>query len=127
MPDYTRGNTTDPMSPPNPQGQAKTTNEMADGLQLTPEENALVGISGRPAQAPAAPPIQSDRHKLMFAPTDRPNEPVTHGMTPSGRIAPPDDIMDWAPYLREAAMEPDAPASVRALWEAIVMQLAENR
>lgn len=128
MPDaqFKRGDTTDPMAPPNPQGQATAVNSMVPNFDLTPEEKMLTGITGRPAQPLQAPPADNDRRKLMFAPTDRPNEPVTHGMTPSGRLAPPDDLMEWAPALREAAMEPDAPASVRALWEAIVMQLAEG-
>ncbi len=128
---FTRGQGGDPNNPPQPYGQATAVNKAADAapdapsLDLTPDEAAAVGIGGAPPPPPGNPasPTGGDRHKFMFAPTDRPNQSVTYGTTPGGRLAPPPDLHQWLPDLQDAANQPDAPPMVKMLFDAISQQL----
>lgn len=41
--------------------------------------------------------------KAVLRPTDRPGEPIHAGLTAANNPAPPPDLFDWLPLLRDAA------------------------
>ncbi len=97
-------------------------------LQTSAPLSATQSTASAPVMAPSALPSpsspgQSSQVTELFAPTERPSEPVTAGMPfgpgpgpsstdPKGRYA---QIVEYLPMLEEAASWPDAPANFRAL------------
>jgi hypothetical protein len=126
-PEFTRGEAGDPNNPQPDYGAASEVNQLATTDQTTqqPDPNAPVpGITGRPAPPLTNPNPADDTKQWLLRPTDRPDEPVTHGLTPDGKLRPPPDLMDWLPDLQAAAQIPDAPPAVRILYDAIAQQVS---
>ena len=84
--------------------------------------------TGPPGESPG---IHPDQVTPLFAPSDRPTEPVTAGLPygagpgPAGPTANPDllAMKRYLPYLLVAATKPDTPASVTSFVQFLQSQL----
>lgn len=135
MAEYTRGSTTDVNSPPAQYGDATAVNDMvppspavqpAEGRPAPSEfdqPEVLPGISGKPAGPIPTPSSDNPDRAWLLRPSERPNEPVTYGMQPNGRLNPPPDLGEWIGDLQQAAKMPDAPAQVRLLYDLVAASL----
>ncbi len=105
-------------------GQATQANDAA--ATLPPPPSTQGAAAAPPAQAPApegavagdhgyAP--ATDAEKMLFAPTQRPDEPLT---APSQPTQLPENTASWLPYLQTAATSPNAPYTMRYLWQRAV-------
>jgi hypothetical protein len=117
-----------------PQGEATRLNEGLEMAEDLAAQQAVTEAAAAPAVPDEGPPegVQfetrrpnlgnlNDEESLLFGPTERPDEPLTFG---AGRKAPPpDDLMDWLPYLVAAARDPNAPSEVHELLRSVVSHL----
>lgn len=73
------------------------------------------GLAGVSDVLPFNP--QDDDDRFLFGPTERPDEPVVP-MPPV-----PDDIEDWLPLLRDAALQPGAPRQLHDFLNFVAAQI----
>lgn len=104
-----------------PQGEAQEVNEALEGVREqaaanAPEEEELPPVEFAPEEKVVDERgAESEEDKYLFAPTQRPQESITRGITPRGRGPLPADLWDWFPAMIEAAMDPTAPPQLKAL------------
>lgn len=94
---------------PQPEVQSPSPQPLPQALTQTPASTPTF----RPGSGTSGLPPEIE--KFLFAPTQRPNEPLTAGITASGSVQPPDDLLDWLPTLVRAAQMPGASPQVRAM------------
>lgn len=115
---YRRGDTgqTPGQPAPLPQGEASQLNDAAGQVQAQPgmAAPAPMDMASMMAAAGGAPGTDElhqptdDFEKFLLRPTDRPDEPVTHGMTDAARMSPPPAAALMLPVLnRLAASSPN--------------------
>lgn len=73
-----------------------------------------VGVKFQKPQPRAFQATEPD-DDLLFGDSVRPDEPVTKGLTASGQMKVPDDVIKALPTLIEAAKDPSAPPALIAL------------
>lgn len=137
MTDFQMGAAGDPTEPQLPYGGATEANA-AVAPAAPPGEPAAPaatggagaeplppGVSDQPAPAPPFNPVTEDE-KFLFAPPDPQDStnPMA-GLTPSGALAPPEDIHQWLPYLADAANSPEADDNVKMLFNLIAGSLGQ--
>ena len=136
MTDFQMGAAGDPTEPQLPYGAATEANDASaaaapseapsGGAGGAGAEPLPPGVSGQPATAPPFTPVTEDE-KFLFAPPEQGDStnPMA-GLTPSGALAPPEDIHQWLPYLAEAAAAPDANDNTRMLFNLIAGSLGQQ-
>ncbi len=92
----------------------------------TPPNELQALLGSGPAPTIPTPTMGTDQQKFLYSDSTRPGESVLAGATPTGRLAPPPDLWDWLPDLRDTASVPDAPVAVRELYDSIASHLAMN-
>jgi len=143
-PQVTRGDAADPMVEQLPQGAAQEMQAGADEAERlqaqTNAEQAAVAAPpemprGEDASAPDGVQLErgapqrrresfaDDDEAFLYGPTVRPDEPIFSGTRLGHKAPPPAEIMNWVPYLLEAANQPDAPQELRDLLREIVYNL----
>jgi len=144
-PQVHRGDAADPLNEQLPMGAAQQVQAQTDEAERmqaqTDAEQAA--ITAPPEEMPATEDASApegvqlergggrhqresfadDDEAFLYGPTVRPNEPVFAGTRLGHKAPPPTEIMNWVPYLLEAANQPDAPQELRDLLREIVFNL----
>ena len=96
-----------------PQAQFKQGDNLAYGEAAA--ANSLMGLVG-PAVQPEPHQPQGPEDQFLFSPTDRPNEPITHGAAfgpGAGAIQGPSDDQLVEQVSQQALNDPAAPTAMR--------------
>ena len=80
---------------------------------------------GQPDNTPAMP--QGEGQQMLFGPTDRPMEPITAGLAPVGSQQMPKGSGAWLSTLQDAASDPDAPESIKNLFNLVVYHMNQGQ
>jgi len=132
-PTVAKGEAEDILSPQLPQGATQVVQEGLDEAErLQAEAEATTPTQDTGTQAPEGVRFGRERQRerladedetFLYGPTGRPTEPISAGARFGYKAPPPADIMNWLPYLAEAATQPDAPQELRDLLREVVYNL----
>ena len=121
-PTYRRGTGPDALQ----YGQATALNRGAAAARPPTAPASPGGVAPPTAPAPAKFVPRTDEEKFLFAPTERPNEPVSAGVMSFNRVAVPADVLDWLPLLGQVAHGPEASPALQALYSRWAFELSRE-
>jgi hypothetical protein len=78
----------------------------------------------QPGSAPQLPPLQG-QDAMLYGPTSRPNEPVTHLAGAFSKPQPPENLKQYVPALKLATMDPEAPPLLHNIYQLLAYHLGE--
>ncbi len=112
-----------------PYGQATGLNDASAGVPTnapTPEIALQQGQMTQPPPpsgvGPQAPPYRpaSDEERYLFAPSERPNEPITSGLFRGSMDTPPPEVYENLELLRLASSDPTASPQIRFIHDLLL-------
>lgn len=119
MADYQRGSGPQQL----PQGAASAANRATPSSY--PEANIPVQYAGTGDHPPIPPDGQNDNMDILTAPPHPGYQPPVVPQATPAQV--PQSVVRNLPRLMAAAMDPDAPVSVKALYKAIIFELERQR
>ena len=125
-PEPVRGEAGDVTAEQLPQGGAATVEAGLQQAEELAQQNtrfsAPEGVNLTRGQRSRAT-LDNPDDQFLYGPTQRPEEPIHAGMRAGHKAPPPEDIMNWLPYLQHAATQPGAPQELKNLLREIVYSL----
>ena len=116
-------------STPNPEGPVRPGGRATERGQAAAPESVVPDDGSAPVrQVPETGPvpISNEDDSLLFGPTTRPNEHVTTGSFPPGKMPPPTRAVTRAlPALVRASKDPDASPQLKEMVR-LLMYYIEN-